>query len=81
MNYMYSRNAPKRRTNLTINEDLVRAAKEIGLNLSEVAEEALAAAVRERARRQWENENSEALEVHRGRIEAHGTFGDLVRRS
>lgn len=80
MNYMYSRNAPKRRTNMTINEDLVRAAKEMGLNLSEIAEEALGAAVLARARKQWEEENAEALEVHRRRIEAHGTFGDLVRR-
>jgi antitoxin CcdA len=80
MNHIYSRDAPKRRTNLTINEDLVRAAKEMGLNLSEIAEEALTAAVRERARKQWEKENAEALEVHRHRVEAHGTFGDLVRR-
>jgi len=81
MNHMYSRDARKRRTNLTINEDLVRAAKEMGLNLSEIAEEALAAAVRERAMKQWEEDNAEALEVHRRRVEAHGTFGDLVRRS
>lgn len=80
MNRMYSQNAPKKRTNLTINKDLVRAAKEMGLNLSEITEEALAAAVRQGARKQWEKENAEALKLHRSRVEAHGTFGDLVRR-
>ena len=80
MNHMYNRDAPKRRTNLTINEYLVRTAKEMGLNLSEIAEEALATAVRERARKHWEEENAEALEVHRRRVEEHGTFGDLARR-
>ncbi len=80
MNYAYRRDARKRRTNLTLNEDLVRAAREMGMNISGIAEAALAAAVRERAKTQWETENTEAIRAHNDRVAKHGTFGDLVRR-
>ena len=80
MNLHYRRDSRKRRTNLTINGDLVRVARELGLNLSQVAEEALARAVREQAKRRWEEDNAEALEEHRRRVKEHGTFGDIVRR-
>jgi len=80
MNLQYRRDARKRRTNLTLNEDLVRAARELGLNLSEVAEEALGRAVRAHAKRQWEEENAEAIRAHNERVAKHGVFSDGIRR-
>ena len=80
MNYAYRRDARKRRTNLTLNEDLVRAAKEMGMNISGIAEDALAAAVRERAKLQWETENAEAIRAHNDRVAKHGVFSDGIRR-
>ncbi len=80
MNYAYRSDARKRRTNLTLNEYLVRAASEMDMNISGIAEDALAAAVRERAKKQWEEENAEAIRAHNERVAKHGTFGDLVRR-
>ncbi len=80
MNFSYRHDARKRRTNLTLNEDLVRAAREMGMNISGIAENALAVAVRERAKIQWETENAEAIRAHNERVAKHGTFGDLVRR-
>ncbi len=80
MNYMYRRDARKRRTNLTINEDLVRVAKDLGLNLSGIAEEALAAAVREHASKRWIEENAEAIRAHNEHVAKHGVFSDGIRR-
>ncbi len=80
MDYTYRRDARKRRTNLTLNEDLVRAAKEMDLNMSEIAEGALLQAVRERAKKHWEAENAEAIRANNDRVAKHGTFGDIVRR-
>ncbi len=80
MNYAYRRDARKRRTNLTLNEDLVRAAREMGMNISGIAENALAVAVRERAKIQWETENAEAIRAHNERVARHGVFSDGIRR-
>ena len=44
--------APKKPTNVSLNRDLVRAAKAYGLNVSRIAEAALAEAVRARAERE-----------------------------
>ena len=72
--------APKKPTNLSLNQDLVRAAKALGLNVSRIAETALAEAVREKARQAWIENNAEAVERYNDRIRTHGTFSDALRR-
>ena len=68
----------KQRVNLTADPDLVAEAKAMGLNLSKLLETELRRAVREERKRQWVEENKEALEAQRIRVEQHGTFGMRV---
>jgi antitoxin CcdA len=52
----------RRPVNLSIREDLVAAAKELGINASQAAEQGLAAAVRTAKEQAWLKENAEAIE-------------------
>ncbi len=53
--------ATKRKTSLTLDADLIDRARALGINLSGVAEAALADAVAEARRRQWQQENADAF--------------------
>jgi len=79
MRSTYRAEAPKRPVNLSLNSDLLRQAKELGLNLSGVAEEALAYAVTTRLAERWLEENRNAIEAYNLRIEAQGVFSDGLR--
>lgn len=74
-------NAPIRRkpTNLSLQENLVAEAKALGLNVSQIAEAALAAAVREAKAAVWLAENREAIEAYNRHVEQHGMFIDDIR--
>lgn len=72
--------APKKSTNLSINSDLLRQAKERRINLSQALELRLAELLREEKCRSWQEENREAIEDYNRRIEARGTFSDGLRR-
>lgn len=76
----YDANAPKKSTNLSINSDLLRQAKERRINISQALELRLAELLREEKSRKWKEENREAIEDYNRRIEAHGTFSDGLRR-
>lgn len=71
--------APKRPVNLSLNSDLLRLGKELGLNLSSVAEEALAYAVNARLAERWVVENQNAIEAYNRRIDMQGVFSDGLR--
>jgi antitoxin CcdA len=73
-------NAPKKSTNLSINSDLLRQAKERHINISKALELRLAELIREENARRWKEENREAIEDYNRRIEARGTFSDGLRR-
>lgn len=70
----------KAATNLSVNDALVRRARALGLNLSEILETALEAAVRAAERAAWEAENRDAIDAYNARVESHGVFGDDWRR-
>ncbi len=72
--------APKRPTNVSLNQDLVRAAKAYGLNVSRIAEAALAEAVRARAQQDWLANNAEALDAYNEGVGKRGVFSDRHRR-
>ena len=72
--------APKKSTNLSINSDLLRQAKERHINLSQALELRLAELLREEKRLKWQEENQEAIEDYNRRIEADGVFSDGLRR-
>lgn len=77
---IFDPNAPKKSTNLSINSDLLRQAKEHRINISQALELRLAELLREEKGRRWQEENREAIEDYNRRIEADGTFSDGLRR-
>lgn len=79
MRSIYQADAPKRPVNLSLNSDLLAMGKELGLNLSSVAEEALAYAVRARLAERWLEENRDAIEAYNQRVERQGVFSDGLR--
>lgn len=58
MNHTPSR---KRSTNVSLSEDLVRDAKQLGIGISAACEQGLAAQVKAERERQWLEENAEAI--------------------
>ena len=77
---LFDHNAPKKSTNLSINSDLLRQAKELRINISQALEIRLVELLREENSLRWKEENREAIEDYNSRIEAHGTFSDGLRR-
>jgi antitoxin CcdA len=78
--HVYDQEAPKRPVNLTANADLLRIAKNAGINLSQTFEEAVLERVRMSIEQQWLEENKEAIESYNVRIERDGVFGASKRR-
>jgi antitoxin CcdA len=62
--------------NLTINKDLLREAKELGINLSATLERALVQDIRNRRRTKWIAENAEAIDAYNEDVRKNGVFSD-----
>jgi len=54
---------PRKRTNITLDANLIARARELDVNLSRAAEEGVAAAVRKADRDRWVEENREAMQA------------------
>ena len=78
--HVFDASAPKKPTNLSINSDLLQQAKEHHINLSQALELRLAEILRDEKRRNWLEENREAMEEYNQRIETHGVFSDGLRQ-
>ena len=76
MTVAYQANAPKKAVNLSLNSDLLRLGKELGLNLSSLAEAALAQAVTSRLAEAWLRDNAEAIRVYNEKVAGAGVFSD-----
>jgi len=76
----FDESAPKKPTNLSVNADLLRLAKELGSNLSQTLEGRLIEVVRAESRRRWLAENAEAIDEYNRRIDRNGAFSDGLRR-
>ncbi|MEK7811069.1 MAG: type II toxin-antitoxin system CcdA family antitoxin [Pseudomonadota bacterium] len=66
----FDASAPKKATNLSINSDLLRQAKELNINLSQQVEGYLSELVRKAKEQQWRAENAEFIAAYNRRIEA-----------
>jgi len=66
-------NAPVRKpTNVSLDADLVTAARQLGINLSRACEQGLVAEIaRERSRR-WLDDNADAIASSNAYVEQHG---------
>ena len=60
------------KVNLSIDDSVAREARELGVNMSRVAEAAIADAVRQERNRRWREENREALEAYAREVEREG---------
>jgi antitoxin CcdA len=76
---IFDENAPKKPTNLSINSDLLKMAKECGINLSATLEHALVAQVRTVRQQQWLSENANAIATYNEHVEKNGVFSDGQR--
>ncbi|MCB1384634.1 MAG: type II toxin-antitoxin system CcdA family antitoxin [Nitratireductor sp.] len=62
----------RRATNLSLDSTLVAEARELGLNLSRIAEEGLEQAVKAEREKRWKEQNREAIEAHNQYVREHG---------
>lgn len=76
---LFNPQAPKRATNLSVNSDLLRQARELDINLSAAFEETLSALVVEKKQQAWLEKNKQAIELYNQQVEANGVFGDSLR--
>lgn len=76
---IYDAGARKRTVSLTLNSDLYAKAKGAGINLSKVAEEALAHALAERLAEQVRADIRQDLGALNAFVETHGSFAEMVR--
>lgn len=78
MGKIYDVNAPKRPVNMTLNEDLVRCAREYATNLSEQVEKLLAEFVMAERKRRVEEEGrlDAAIRAWNDFDEKYGAFAD-----
>jgi post-segregation antitoxin (ccd killing protein) len=71
--------APKRTVSLTLNSDLYANAKSAGINISKVAEDALAVAYVDQRRAKLAAEIQADIKAAENYAESHGAFADFVR--
>ena len=79
MQALYDSNAPKKATNLSLNSDLLKKARDLGLNLSAVVELALAEVVQRHLAEEWKAQNREAIAAYNQQVEERGVFSDGLR--
>ena len=74
-----NRKALKQATNLSINRELLDAAREAGVNLSATLEQALKEKVAAARREKWKQKNAGAIADYNDFIEKHAVFSDRHR--
>ncbi|WP_343713319.1 type II toxin-antitoxin system CcdA family antitoxin [Inquilinus sp.] len=62
----------RRPTNLNLSVEATGRAKEYGLNISRIAEDAIVEAVRRHEGERWKEENAEAIKAYNEWVEQHG---------
>jgi antitoxin CcdA len=72
--------ASKKPVNLSINSDLLAAARTLNINLSATMEAALEAAVQRERRERWLEENQGAIAAYNERVDSDGVFSDGLRK-
>ena len=65
--------------NLTVDANLLREARDQGINLSATLERALAEELRRSRRERWLADNKEGIEAYNELVEQHGAFADTSR--
>ena len=79
MTTTYDETAPKRPTNLSVNSDLLRQARALGINLSATLEEALAERLHRRQLDEWLARHGAQIEAYNRGVDERGVFSDGLR--
>ena len=75
----YESTAAKKPVNLSVNSDLLRQAKELKVNVSQVLEMALANQVNSLREAQWLADNQEAIDGYNRHVEENGLWNEAWR--
>jgi len=78
--FQYAKDARRKPVNLTVNQDLLAAARQCKLNLSKLLEESLITELKLRWQDQWLDDNKAAIAAYNKHIAKHGVFSDGIRR-
>ncbi|MDN5848067.1 MAG: type II toxin-antitoxin system CcdA family antitoxin [Nitrococcus sp.] len=70
----------KKAVNLSLSADLLREARALDINLSQLLEERLIETVREAKEKAWREDNRQAIEEYNALVAERGSFGDRHRR-
>jgi antitoxin CcdA len=76
---LYDAGARKRTVSLTLNADLYAKARAAGMNVSKIAEEAIARALAQHLAEQVRADIRQDLCALNAFVEAHGSFAEMVR--
>ncbi len=79
MNQIFNSLAPKKPTNVSINNDLLIEAKKLKINLSATLETTLIELINAKHRDMWKQENKVAIEAYNQQIDENGIFSDDLR--
>lgn len=79
MKNIYDTSAPKKPTNVSINSELLRKAKEFDINLSATLEQALAEKVRQKQQELWLSANKSAIDDYNQYTEQNTSLSDSLR--
>ncbi|HLO77923.1 MAG TPA: type II toxin-antitoxin system CcdA family antitoxin [Magnetospirillum sp.] len=79
MNALFDPKAAKKACNVSINEDLLRQARALGINLSQTLEAELEKRVREAKAKAWYEENKAAIDARHRWVEENGLLSDHFR--
>ena len=69
---LHFENTSKKATNLSLNSKVLEAAREMGLNISQMVDALLADEVKRRYWEKWREDNQEAFAAYNARIREHG---------
>ena len=79
MQTVFDSTAPKKPTNLSINSDLLKKAKNLKINLSATLENALTQIVKEKQEQEWLEANKQAIHNYNELVEKNGVFSKELR--
>lgn len=71
---------PKRAVNVSVDAEILKLAKEMGVNLSKALEDALRHATEQERTRQFYRENKAFFDWHNERVEKYGTLAEAFAR-
>ncbi len=70
--------AARKPTNISLDANLLRDAREFDINVSRACEQGLAEAVRERKWAKWQQDNREAIEAYNRYVATHPLASELL---